>query len=123
MTVKAFTLGYPPAYEKAVRIPGNAKAPGGYAFRTKADAEAYVAGHEDPSVRSYKPYAMLLPDTFEACTTRSFHKAAQARHGWHQSGPDAVDFMDACGICIPREIADLDCDLLLVSAPFVRPDG
>lgn len=34
MMVRAWTLGFPPAYEKAVRISGNGKAPGGYIFQT-----------------------------------------------------------------------------------------
>ncbi len=121
--MRAFTLGYPPVYERAVRMFGNAKAPGGYAFRTRKAAERYARSHAETG--GYAAWEMELPDTFERCTTRDYLAAAEARHRWHLvgDGPDdpAVPFMPECGVCAPRYVV-LDCDLLTVEAPFINPD-
>lgn len=118
--MRAWTLGYPPAYERNVRIPGNAKAPGGYLFRTKADAIHHAATHAD--AMRYGPYEIELPGTYEEAATRSYAEAAKARHRWHQTGDDAHPFMEACGVCVPRRFPELDHDLLLVEALFINPD-
>lgn len=111
-------MGTPGQYDRAVRLAGNAKAPGGYAFRTKVDAEAYLADHPE---LPYRPYEMELPDSFEKCATADYWAAQVARHAWHEP---TVPIMTACGICEPRlsVVAALDCHLLLVEAPFVNPD-
>lgn len=120
--MRAWTLGYPPAYERSVRIPGNAKAPGGYVFRTQKAAIRYAAKHEEAS--RYAPYEIMLDD-YRQSVTRDYAVAATARHRWHTStkaaGKSAARFMLACGVCYPR-IMVLDCDLLTVSAPFINPD-
>lgn len=108
----AWTLGYPPAYDQAVLVPGNAKAPGGYAFRTRKEAITYARTHSE--AKRYGPYKMYLPGTFRACTTTSYEEAAQARHRWH-----SLVYMPQCGVCNPRPI-ELDCSLLLVEAPFQK---
>ena len=64
--MRAWTLGYPPAYEKAIRISGNAKQPGGFAFRTREDAAHYAATHRHAS--TYAPYEMSLSDEFDRVT-------------------------------------------------------
>jgi hypothetical protein len=121
--VIAWTLGYPPAYDVAVRLPGNAKAPGGYAFRTKRDALHHVATHADAA--HYRPYAIELDRPYEEAVTRDFLESAVARHAWHRADEprgEGRPYMAACGICVPRQpaIGTLDHDLLLIEAPFVR---
>jgi hypothetical protein len=119
--MRAWTLGYGPAYERAVRVPGNAKAPGGYAFRTKHEAERYARAHAEDTV--YEAWEMEIPgDDFLAATTQSWSKAAEARHRWHTQGPDRRAFMPECHICVPTAPVDLDCRLLLVEAPLINPD-
>jgi hypothetical protein len=117
--VRAWTLGYPPGYEKSVRVPGNAKVPGGYLFRTRADAEQHAATHDD--VAQYGPYEIELPAPYDEVATRNYMEAARARHEWHLD-EKAVSFMRECGVCTPRSFGELDHDLLLVCAPFVNPD-
>jgi len=112
----AWTLGFPAAYDRAILIPGNAKAPGGYAFRTRAEALAYVAA--TPEASSYGAYRMYLPGSFDACTTDDWYEAAVARHRWHTKDSPA-DVMPQCGVCVPRPVK-LDCRLLLVEAPFQK---
>ena len=118
MGVHAWTLGSPKAYDIATKIPGNAKAPGGYCFRSKREAEAYVRAHRAEAGR-YRPYPIYLPTrTYDEAITRDFMVAALARHRWHHEGPDAREWMEACGICVPRPVMPLECDLLVVEAPF-----
>ena len=121
--MRAWTLGYPPAYERALRMPGNGKAPGGYAFRNREEAEAYAASHAEAG--RYAAWEMVLPASFEECTTRNFAVAAQARHLWHRAdgdGDPAVEYLRGCGLCEPWRYEVLDCDLLTVVAPFINPD-
>ncbi len=127
--MRIWTLGYPPAYEKAVRIPGNSKAPGGFAFRTREDAEDYARTHADAG--RYAAWQMVINGSFEDCTTRNFMEAQFARHEWHQSDAkdgreQAVAYMPQCGVCNPDLVKlmpdPLDCDLLLSCAPFINPD-
>ena len=121
---RAWTLGNRTGYERAVRMPGNAKAPGGYAFRSREEAEAYVrqGGYE------YGVWEMELPGSFDDCTTDSYAVAARARHAWHQQDAPASGRwprLSGCGVCEPWRAAlegDLDCRLLTVVAPFVNPD-
>ncbi len=115
--MRAWTLGYPPAYERAVRMPGNGKAPGGYAFRTRDAAEAYAASHAEAG--RYAAWEMELPGTFSRCTSRDWWRVQRARHRWHTAG--ASPFMPECGVCTGR-YEELDCDLTLVVAPFINPD-
>jgi hypothetical protein len=117
--IRAWTLGFPPGYEKAIRIVGNAKAPGGYVFRTRDAAVEYAASHVE--AERYAPYEIVLPGTYEEAVTTDYLAAAAARHAWHMSEPGAVLHMDACGICAPHEVT-LDCELLVIAAPFVNPD-
>jgi len=66
--MRAWTLGFPPAYDEAVRIPGNSKMPGGYAFRTRDDAVAYVREHPREA-GTYGPYEIEIEgDDFDAST-------------------------------------------------------
>lgn len=117
--MRAWTLGYPPAYERAIRIPGNAKAPGGYVFRTKKAALEHARTHDD-AVR-YRPYRIELPGRYEDETTNDYQVAALARHDWHLD--QWITVMPTCGVCIPRpQFGIMDHDLLLVAAPFVNPD-
>jgi hypothetical protein len=119
----AFTLGYPPAYEKAIRIEGNGKAPGGYVFRTRDEAAQYAASHAEAN--RYGVYAIILPRPFGKAATTDYMTAAMARHRWHTNTREAgaVPFMEQCGICIPRVPTPvLDCHLLVVPAPFINPD-
>jgi hypothetical protein len=131
----AWTLGWPGddlngGYEVAVRVPGNAKAPGGYIFPTREAAEQHARSHAD--ARRYRPYEVELPGPYEECATRDWKVAHQARHRWHQSddptGRDpAVSYMSACAICNVNHAAameawEADHDLLTVSAPFVIPN-
>ena len=111
--MKAWTLGYPPAYEQATKIPGNAKAPGGYAFRTRMAALSYAASHAE--AERYGPFPIYLPGTFDECTTTDYATAAQARHEWHS---DVREFMPYCGVCINHLDQEIDCALLIVAAPF-----
>jgi len=111
----AWTLGEPTYYLLVVRIPGNAKAPGGYAFRTMADAANYANTHEEAA--RYRPFQIYLPGTFEECTTTDFATAARARHAWHS---DVRDYMPGCGVCTDYLDKPLDCALLIVEAP-VQP--
>jgi hypothetical protein len=124
MTTRAWTLGYPPGYEKAIRTPGNGKAPGGYAFPTRAAATAYASSH--PEAARYAPYEVEMPGTYAECTTRDQAAADVARHRWHtvSTDPDdpAVEFMPECGVCVPQESQSLEHDLMLVVAPFINPD-
>jgi hypothetical protein len=116
---RAWTLGTPAGYEEIIRIPGNSKAPGGYAFPTREEAEEYVRTHEDAS--AYAPYAIELSGAYESNVTRSYKEAAWARHLWHRDG--GTGYMEACGVCKPlARWPDLDHDLLLRPAPFVNPD-
>lgn len=114
---RAWTLGGP-RYPISVRKPGNSKAPGGFAFRTYADAMNYASDH----ALAYEPYEMVIPGSFEQCTSRNAHAIDMARHRWHQGGPDGIDFRpDICGWCRPRS-EPINCDLLLVEASFINPD-
>jgi len=66
--MRAWTLGFPPGYEAAVRMPGNAKMPGGYAFRTHEEAVKYVVNNPLDAGR-FQPYEMEIPgDDFDAVT-------------------------------------------------------
>lgn len=116
--MKAWTLGYPPGYKEAIRIPGNSKAPGGYVFKTKREALEYVDANPIEAGR-YAPYRVELPGTWRECTTTSFRRAAKARHAWHR-GVRAS--MPGCGVCNKNFDHVLTCSLLLVSAPFINPD-
>jgi len=126
--MRAWTLGNPDHYESIVRIPGNAKAPGGYAFRTKGEASQYAIGHAEASI--YAPFQIELPGPFVKCTTMSYMEAARARHAWHQGLSAEVEgiitkriYMLQCGVCEPGgRFIILDCPLLLVQAPFINPD-
>lgn len=117
---KAWTLGNPRGYERAVVLPGNAKAPGGYAFPTVDAARRYMESHVE--AWHYRIYPMWLPGTFEACTTAEYSVAAAARHQWHQAEPNPREHMPECGVCVPRDLV-LDCHLLTVEAPFIEPDA
>lgn len=119
---RAWTLGFPPAYEVSVRMKGNGKAPAGYIFRTRQDAADYAASH--PKASKYEPYEVELPDVYEACTTRRYLDAASARHAWHTAeGPEgAQDFMPECGVCLWQGNEEFDHDLLKTVAPFINPD-
>lgn len=71
---------------------GNAKMPGGYAFRTREEAAQYIADNPKEAGR-YAPYEIELPgDDFEAVTVE-------------YSAPDHGD-----------------CRALTVEAPFINPD-
>ena len=105
-------------YETAVRVPGNAKAPGGYVFRTYNEARQYALDNEE--ARHYEPYEIVLPRSFSRSTTMDYMQAARARHRWHTSEGDQ-SLRPWCGVCRPRDTA-LDCHLLTVAAPFVNPD-
>lgn len=109
----AWTLGFPPAYKEAIQIPGNTKAPGGYAFRTMGEAMVYSNTHEEAA--RYRPFRIYLPGTFEECTTTDFATAARARHVWHS---EVREFMPECGVCADNLDRPLDCSLLTVEAPF-----
>ena len=118
--MRAWTLGTPGHYERAVRVPGNAKAPGGYAFRTREEAERYNAEKCDGR---YAAWEMDIPgDDFDAATTDDYVKSARARHRWHTTGAGARPFMAACEVCLPIDRVELDCRLLLVAAPLINPD-
>lgn len=123
--VRAWTLGYPPSYEKSVRIPGNGKAPGGYLFPTREAALTYRDKHPEEAGR-YGAYEVELPGTYAECSTREQKTADIARHAWHQDDRNeidpAVDFMPECGICIPKVRKVLTHDLVTVVAPFINPD-
>jgi len=125
--MRVWTLGYGPVYEIAVRTPGNAKAPGGYAFRTREDAEAYAASHL-PECQGRLAWEMEIPGSFEDCTTTDWRTAQEARHAWHQGAPwDNPSLPDICGVCREAVIGScaeqsIDCSLLIVSAPFINPD-
>lgn len=123
--MRAWTLGSPRSYDSAVKMKGNGKAPGGYAFRTREDALSYKASLEDSA---YEPYEMELPDEYEKCVTRSYVVAQSARHVWHTAGDDPVDrppeaYMNGCGVCEDSgRRSPLDFDALLVRTAFINPD-
>lgn len=120
---RAWTLGYPPAYDIAVAMPGNGKAPGGYAFRTKRDAEHYRRTHNE--AKRFRPYVMYIPGTFEECTTTDPDVAARARHTWHKTDNsslrESTAYMALCAICAPEHRQPLDHAVLTVLAPFIDP--
>lgn len=119
--MRAWTLGYPPAYEHAIRVPGNAKAPGGYLFPTHEAAVEHTRTHLDAA--RYEPFEVELPRPYAECVTRTAEVAAQARHDWHRDRGRWV--MPECGVCEPRVLEALrgiDHDVLVVSAPLINPD-
>lgn len=117
---RAWTLGTPRAYDIAVRMPGNQKAPGGYVFQTREEAAAYAASHD----LAFAPYEIELPRSYHRSTTADYWKAAIARHRWHTDTtlPAGTPFMAACAVCLPRVEPALDCRLLIVAAPLINPD-
>lgn len=117
-TTMAWTLGFPPAYEVAVRMAGNGKAPGGYIFRSRRAALMFRAAH--PDAQRYRPYRVVLPDVYERCVTRDYGAAVTARHLWHEREV-GIAFMPQCGVCLPCPTM-YDHDVLLVVAPFINPD-
>ena len=99
--MRAFTLGYGPAYEKAIRMVGNGKAPGGYCFRTRDDAIQHSLTHDD--AERFSPYEIEIPgDDYDAVTTDDFMAGARARHAWHTTGDEAYPptaYMKGCAVC------------------------
>jgi hypothetical protein len=135
---RAWTLGYPPAYDEAVRIPGNTKSPGGIVFSTAFEAVAWATIHADdeghPADRgpgTWAPYQIELPNGWEQDTTTSRRDAWMAYHDWHLLGTDIaprhrrppVSFDMRCGICMGDDAeGELPHQALRVEAAFINPD-
>jgi hypothetical protein len=98
-------------------MPGNMKAPGGYAFRTAAAALRYAHSHGEAG--RYLPYQIELPVSFAKATTGDFEVAQKARHEWHMA---ESSYNEHCGVCKPRYPEALDCRLLVVPAALINPD-
>ena len=128
--MRAWTLGLPSAYEKAVRIPGNSKAPGGIVFRSREDAlawreehgeERYLAHGTTPS--AWEPYEIELPcepGHLDEVISWDRRTVSAAFHSWHQK---AVAFDMRCAVCMDDKLeGDLPHVALLVEARFINPD-
>jgi hypothetical protein len=120
--VRAFTVGYPPAYKKAIRIPGNGKAPSGAAFRTHEDAVAFIRGGKHGDATNLAAYEMELPKPYDECVTRDVRAAFMALHIFHQI-ERSQDKMAGCPICEAHALpeGDYPTDLLLVPTLFINP--
>jgi hypothetical protein len=118
----AWTIGTREAYDKAVRIPNNAKAPGGIVFARREQAEVFIATHLEET-EEMAPYEVVLPGPWLDVTTTSRMDGQRAYHEWHTTGLDAVNFDLRCGVCRgDLHEKTLDHAVLLVEAPFVMPE-
>lgn len=137
--MRAWTLGLPAAYDKAVRIEGNGKAPGGIVFRTAREAVWWA---QDPArdeesrpegshPRDWAPYLLELPNGWEQDVSTNRRAVWMAFHDWHLLGtdiaprhrrpPQAIDLR--CGICMgDDDEGQLPHEALLVEAAFINPD-
>lgn len=138
MSQRAWTLGYPPSYEEAVRIEGNAKAPSGIIFQTRESAvvwrdenidEKYLAEGDGPG--SWEPYEVELPNGWDQDTSTDRRAVWTAFHDWHVLGTDMAPRhrrppakLDLrCGLCMGDDAeGELPHTALLVEARFVNPD-
>ena len=127
MTERAWTLGPPSAYELAVRIPSNAKAPGGIVFRKPAHAIEWAQDPERTKERypegshpwDWTPYEIELPTNWDSDTSMSRSKVWRAFHDWHP----ATTIDTRCGICMGDDSrGTLSNAALLVEARFINPD-